>query len=184
MDQIENTNYRKNWKEHTGINIPEGMHLHHINGDTDDNTIDNLALVTQEGHARSHEAMGDTVSAPLIRQKWTKVESIDGVVDLLKEEVITPPTNRWEQRYTHFQHIPVEVLEVRRNESRKHNTYTIKNLITEEESDYKMADKFAHASPGQRHMIKGEKLNVMLSHEKGSYRVYLGISTLKKEYVA
>lgn len=34
--------------------VPEGMHVHHINEDRTDNSPDNLALVTPEGHRSLH----------------------------------------------------------------------------------------------------------------------------------
>jgi hypothetical protein len=34
--------------------IPKGLHIHHINGDTRDNRLDNLALVTHKAHGALH----------------------------------------------------------------------------------------------------------------------------------
>ena len=60
----EDTNYYLNsaigerlhryiWKHYKG-DIPEGYHIHHINGDRLNNDIDNLKLVKAEEHARIH----------------------------------------------------------------------------------------------------------------------------------
>lgn len=42
------------WEEHYG-KIPEGMQIHHIDGDKTNNNISNLQLVTTIEHKRLHE---------------------------------------------------------------------------------------------------------------------------------
>ena len=38
----------------TGIEIPEGHHVHHINGDKLDNRLENLEVVDASEHHRRH----------------------------------------------------------------------------------------------------------------------------------
>jgi len=40
--------HREIWTQHRGP-IPKGWVIHHMNGDTDDNRVDNLACVPREG---------------------------------------------------------------------------------------------------------------------------------------
>lgn len=37
-----------------GVDIPEGCHVHHVNGDKADDRIENLAVVTPKQHTRIH----------------------------------------------------------------------------------------------------------------------------------
>lgn len=41
------------WEKFNG-EIPKGYHVHHIDGDTDNNEIENLALLSQEEHLKLH----------------------------------------------------------------------------------------------------------------------------------
>lgn len=46
--------HRKIWEEFYGQKIPDGMVIHHINENVNDNRISNLQLMTQEEHTRHH----------------------------------------------------------------------------------------------------------------------------------
>jgi endogenous inhibitor of DNA gyrase (YacG/DUF329 family) len=46
--------HRKVWEDNYG-EIPKGYHVHHINGDTADNRIENLELRTPKEHIAEHE---------------------------------------------------------------------------------------------------------------------------------
>jgi len=45
--------HRAVWIEHHG-EIPEGMVIHHINGNKKDNRIENLECLTRKEHAKRH----------------------------------------------------------------------------------------------------------------------------------
>ena len=45
--------HRLVWEQHYGP-VPEGMHVHHINRDNQDNRIENLRLVTPAEHRHLH----------------------------------------------------------------------------------------------------------------------------------
>jgi len=47
--------HRYVWEKHNG-EIPKGMHVHHIDGDTTNNEISNLEIVTSMEHSKKHYA--------------------------------------------------------------------------------------------------------------------------------
>ena len=49
------TLHREIWKAHHGT-IPDGYHIHHIDGDAGNNAIENLACLSPEQHAQYHAA--------------------------------------------------------------------------------------------------------------------------------
>jgi hypothetical protein len=51
--------------------LPEGWHVHHIDGDPLNNSLDNLALVTPAGHAELHRKRPKLLQSPL----WEQWES-------------------------------------------------------------------------------------------------------------
>lgn len=53
---------RNLWTQVRGV-IPEGMHVHHVNGNYTDNRIDNLELMSAEDHA-SHHSRGPEYATP------------------------------------------------------------------------------------------------------------------------
>lgn len=42
------------WERETGVPVPRGMIIHHLNEDKSDNDIGNLCLMTRRGHTRHH----------------------------------------------------------------------------------------------------------------------------------
>lgn len=63
--------HRQVWLD-AGRSIPEGHHIHHINGDHDDNRLENLVCLSQSDHARHHLAERDYVRAARIA--WSDTE--------------------------------------------------------------------------------------------------------------
>lgn len=47
--------HRYVWEQEVG-EIPKGCHIHHIDGDKSNNSINNLTIITASGHARLHGA--------------------------------------------------------------------------------------------------------------------------------
>jgi len=58
--------YRKIWENYHGKKIPEGYEIHHIDGNRNNNNIDNLLCVSIEGHLQIH----------LDQEDWSAVQSI------------------------------------------------------------------------------------------------------------
>lgn len=42
------------WWKHTGRLVPKGHHLHHVDGDPQNNTLSNLQILTASEHSRVH----------------------------------------------------------------------------------------------------------------------------------
>jgi len=53
IDGLQVPEHRCIWEEHHG-KIPEGAHIHHINGIKDDNRIENLECLSNLDHMRKH----------------------------------------------------------------------------------------------------------------------------------
>jgi hypothetical protein len=54
--------YRRIWKQHTGLKIPSGWHIHHIDGDHTNNAPENLNCVSPTMHWWAHYLRGDIVA--------------------------------------------------------------------------------------------------------------------------
>lgn len=63
--------HRKIWIEHHG-EIPEGMHIHHVDGNHENNDISNLICVSPEDHYKLHKAQGDMYAAAFLGVKGFK----------------------------------------------------------------------------------------------------------------
>lgn len=68
--------YRKIWELHTGRSIPDGYEIHHIDGNNQNNSPENLVCVTIETHLQIHKDQGDwgAVQAILMRMSYSKEE--------------------------------------------------------------------------------------------------------------
>ena len=55
-------NYRKIWEEHNNKKIPKGYHIHHVDGDKNNNDPSNLMCVSPEEHWLIHYLQGDPVA--------------------------------------------------------------------------------------------------------------------------
>lgn len=70
--------HRLIWEQHNGP-IPEGYHIHHINGVKDDNRIGNLMIVTPNEHMKIHNGY------QLIDGVWWKKCNVCGVLKPLTD---------------------------------------------------------------------------------------------------
>lgn len=48
--------HRYNWEQHHGMKVPEGMHIHHVDGDKSNNDPEHLEGLTAQAHASLHNA--------------------------------------------------------------------------------------------------------------------------------
>jgi hypothetical protein len=58
---------RQVWIKHKGV-IPDGYHIHHIDGDPMNNDITNLACLSLKQHIYVHERQGNTQAVKLLRK--------------------------------------------------------------------------------------------------------------------
>lgn len=66
MAKYETKIHRKIYEQYHGIKIPDGMEIHHIDGNHGNNDINNLRLVTWEEHYQIHYSQGDWAACLLI----------------------------------------------------------------------------------------------------------------------
>ena len=170
---MNNDNYRDKWEQATGMKIPKGYELHHINFNSDDNDLHNLALVSPEGHAAIHYQAGDMHSAELIKSRISKVGK-----PLLRLSIIEDNPNHMKD-YSQCFHAAVEVLSADKV-GRGAVVYNLIDLNTGAKYTEKMYDSFVkdHAHQGQYHPEVGERLNVTLSRTIASNKVFMSISNL------
>lgn len=173
---MDNNNYRSKWEQAYGVKIPKGMELHHINLDSSDNSLNNLALVNPEGHATLHEQAGDYHSAELIRSRIIRMikNAFKTRKTLLRESLVVYSSG---VKYSKYVHSAVEVLSATRN-PRGYVDYELVDLNTGEEHVERMYDSILKKMRGQYHPVVGEKLNIRLSHTKTSNKVFMAISDI------
>lgn len=56
-------NYRKIYEEYTGVKIPKGYHIHHIDGNHNNNDPKNLEMLTPDEHAKKHGFLNNFIMA-------------------------------------------------------------------------------------------------------------------------
>ncbi len=80
-------NYVKHYEEYFGIEIPEGFVIHHIDGNRENNNIDNLIMIPKKLHARYHffsrqiEAMKIAMDMDNVYKAW----AFEGYSEVIKE---------------------------------------------------------------------------------------------------
>ena len=62
MSRRVKANYRKIWEEYTSLKIPKGFHIHHIDGNRENNNPENLMCISPEEHFNLHLVQGDIVA--------------------------------------------------------------------------------------------------------------------------
>ena len=62
MSKKTKINYRKIWEDHNSQKIPPGYHIHHIDGNKDNNNPENLQCLSAEEHWMVHYLQGDPVA--------------------------------------------------------------------------------------------------------------------------
>lgn len=62
-------NYRKLYEKHYNIKIPKGFDIHHIDGNRQNNNIDNLLLLPRDIHKKYHSAINNMNYVGLIKNK-------------------------------------------------------------------------------------------------------------------
>lgn len=62
MSKRVKANYRKIWKEHNNQKIPAGYHIHHIDGNRENNDPVNLMCLSAEDHHQLHLRQEDIVA--------------------------------------------------------------------------------------------------------------------------
>lgn len=63
---MKSQNYRKIWEYYHGVKRRTGWHVHHKDGNKNNNHITNLVLISKRGHAKEHIRMGQPAAAVLI----------------------------------------------------------------------------------------------------------------------
>jgi hypothetical protein len=76
-------NYRKIWEEHNQACLLPNIHLHHIDGNRQNNDPSNLIPVTIEEHYEIHLKQGDFRACSILEKNWitgghSKLRSIMG----------------------------------------------------------------------------------------------------------
>lgn len=92
--------HRKIWKAHHG-EIPKGKHIHHLDGNRENNHISNLICLSAEDHYKLHKSQGDMYAAMFLgikglknpkhsefmkRNQHTKGKFVSGITNEMIEE--------------------------------------------------------------------------------------------------
>jgi hypothetical protein len=93
-------NYRKIWEQHYGP-IPKGNHIHHIDGNRDNNDISNLMCVTPREHYDIHFSQGDIAAAVLLSEKLNMSDEEKDILLRKQSERITELNNSRVKNRTH-----------------------------------------------------------------------------------
>ena len=70
-------NYRKIWEDHNKQHIPFGYHIHHKDGNNNNNDPINLLCLSAWDHFNLHKAQGDKREAALIYGRWIAGKNVE-----------------------------------------------------------------------------------------------------------
>jgi hypothetical protein len=59
---------RRIWETHYKREVPEGYHIHHKDGNHDNNDPENLICMSLEQHIKIHELAGDEIPLRILRR--------------------------------------------------------------------------------------------------------------------
>jgi hypothetical protein len=80
--------YRKIWETHHKIKIPEGFEIHHIDGDRDNNLIENLKCVSIEEHLEIHKKQEDWGAVQAILARMDNKEGITEAASQFQKKLL------------------------------------------------------------------------------------------------
>ena len=68
--------HRAIWEKYTGQSIPDGYHIHHIDGNTFNNDISNLVCVSEKEHLSLHAQKSKWVGSEENKQQLIKAQEL------------------------------------------------------------------------------------------------------------
>lgn len=85
--------HRWNWEQHHGMKLPEGVHVHHVNGDKADNHPDHLEGLSPSAHAKLHgsQVRENLEKARAYDAAMAEVEALRTRLAVLEAERSTAP---------------------------------------------------------------------------------------------
>lgn len=85
--------HRKVWFDHNG-KIPDGMVVHHINGDRTDNRIENLEILTCSQHMKKHYAEGNKLRESNGTKQYIELTCAICGTDFIRQKYIHDQSKR------------------------------------------------------------------------------------------
>jgi hypothetical protein len=143
--------YRQIWENHYNQKIPPGMHIHHKDGNHNNNDIINLLLVTAEEHYNIHLAQGDYFECYLLakqhlnksKEEMSDLRRLSALKQLsegthpfqsedLRKQNSLKQKEKWKNTAHPFQQKDnIEKLSTKRHEMLSNNTHTFTDPIAQ-----------------------------------------------------